>query len=121
MIHKNLEQRINEKCSEFKDASNIEVSENTRDLIYDVLRAISQDPHPNWKINSFPLNTVNQTNAYPNDENNSEDNIVEWYLNALPVFLSQIVSSEVKIEKITFFHALHWFTHNLNFICIIDK
>ena len=101
-----IKQEVDKICTQFKNDAKISVSDHARELASNVLRAISQDPHPAWKVDATKLDLLTQA-----------------YLSALPMMLYQIVSSERVNDKITSFDFLHWFSKDFEtmMMCIIPK
>lgn len=100
-----IDQAVADVCTRFERDTTIEVSNHARALATLVLRAISEDRHPNWQVDDSKLDLLTQT-----------------YLSALPMMLYQIVSSERVEKRITSFDFLHWLSKYFEtMMCIIPK
>jgi len=96
--------------SEFAERTNIRTSRPATELVALVVSAIVEDPHPRWR-------------AAPGFSPASLELAQDWYLRALPLFLTQVAQQALRGEReqITTFDVLHWLTSHLDSICTIPK
>jgi hypothetical protein len=106
-------QNFRSRLEEFQRKRNARISDQAQKLIYQVLYAIENDPHPSWNIRF--TNPKNVTAYF-------EDNIEHY--------LEEILHSTVhgawwgrrgKDTPVTFFDVVHWLSLRINSLCPFIK
>jgi hypothetical protein len=96
-------------CDQFTSATNVLVTPTARDLAAEIISAISEDPHPSWRIEG-PQQLID---------------FQRRYLEGMPRFLQRVVESErIQTNRITAFDILHWLGRGgalESWLCLIPK
>jgi hypothetical protein len=96
-------------CDQFTSETNVRITPTARDLAAEIISAISEDPHPSWRIGD-PQQLIG---------------FQQQYLSAAPSFLKRVVEDEhIKTNQITAFDILHWLARGdalESWLCLISK
>jgi len=99
-----LFQRVMRICDEIEKSKEIEITMHSRVLIFNILTAITEDPHPSWRVMQFDLREI-----------------LENKIETLPKNLNEVINYEKPKKRLTSFHLLHWLGLRLDSICPFEK
>lgn len=96
--------RIANICEEFRHERYIDVSQQSKILIKDILDAIILDPHPRWKFTK-----------------KKRKHVANYFASELYVNLFNIAKEEQVEKIITSFDILHWLSRHIDKLCPFTK